>query len=155
MPIVQTVLLGLLAALLIAAIGTDLRARLIPNWLTGSVALLAIGWWLAAELAPRDMLFQAILAILAFGVFAIVFAFGAMGGGDVKLIAALALWLPAPLLLKMLVLMAIGGGLLTVAMLILHAARHAEGRPEIPYGVAIAGATLFILANDLLTKPLA
>ena len=32
--------------------------------------------------------------LLVFALFAIAFALGAMGGGDVKLVAALALWLP-------------------------------------------------------------
>ena len=34
------------------------------------------------------------MAAAVFGLFAVAFALGAMGGGDVKLIAALALWLP-------------------------------------------------------------
>ncbi len=43
------------------------------------------------------------------------FAIGAMGGGDVKLIAALGLWLVPPDFMRMIVWMSIGGGVLTLA----------------------------------------
>src|SRR3712207_8926707 len=48
------------------------------------------------------------------------FAVGMMGGGDVKMIAALALWLPPAAVLKLLVIMSIAGGVLTLALLIPH-----------------------------------
>ena len=51
----------------------------------------------------------------------------------------------------MLAWMAIAGGILTLVMLAAHAARRAPQRPEIPYGIAIVGATLAVLANDILT----
>ena len=46
--------------------------------------------------------------------------------------------------------MAIGGGALTVATLIWHRVRNREGRPEIPYGVAISLATLPVFAERYL-----
>jgi len=52
-------------------------------------------------------------------------------------------------------IMALGGGLLTIGMVIAHKLRKAPGKPEIPYGVAIVGAGLLILANDILTKSVA
>jgi prepilin peptidase CpaA len=88
-------------------------------------------------------------------VFAGCFFLGWMGGGDVKLLAALALWLPLEKMAGLLVWMAVGGGVLTLAMLIAHRLRRAEGRPEIPYGVAIVGAALLVLTNDILTTPVA
>src|SRR5215218_187185 len=39
---------------------------------------------------------------------------------------------------KFLVLMSIAGGVLTLAILVWHRAKRREGRPQIPYGVAIA-----------------
>ena len=53
-----------------------------------------------------------------FALFAIAFRFGAMGGGDVKMAAALALWLPLAGVVKLLVIMSIAGGVLTLAMLV-------------------------------------
>jgi prepilin peptidase CpaA len=92
----------------------------------------------------------ALVLLLLFGA---IFAFGGMGGGDVKLIVALALWLPVMALADMLLVMAIAGGVLTILMLGWHRWRRAKGRPEIPYGVAIVAAGLWVVANDLLTIP--
>lgn len=144
---------GLLAGLLLWAAIDDARRRIIPNWLTATVAIGAIGWWWANGLPIQpDILLRVAFAIGAFLVFAGLFALGAMGGGDVKLIAAVALWLTPFQLLRMLVWMALLGGVLTVAMLVRARIRRDKGTPEIPYGVAIVAATLFVLANDLLTN---
>jgi len=48
--------------------------------------------------------------------------------------------------------MSIAGGLLTVIMLGLHRLRSKPGRPEIPYGVAIAVGALAILAQRFLNQ---
>jgi prepilin peptidase CpaA len=66
-----------------------------------------------------------------------------MGGGDVKLLAALALWLPIGELVQMIAIIAVAGGVLTLALLARHRLQQRPGRPEIPYGLAIvAGAAL-------------
>ncbi|USI71940.1 A24 family peptidase [Sphingomonas morindae] len=141
-----------LALLLVAGLGyacwTDARARIIPNPLTAAIALAAPLWWWASGLALwPDAAFQIGIAAAALLLFLAAFALGAMGGGDVKLIAALGLWL-APLdFMRMLIWMALAGGLLTVAMLVLHQLRRAPGRPEIPYGLAIVAAALPIFAE--------
>jgi prepilin peptidase CpaA len=75
-----------------------------------------------------------------------------MGGGDVKLAAALSLWFPPAGTLKFLVMMSLAGGVLTLAMVALHRARRREGRPEIPYGVAIAFGALTILTQRFLNQ---
>ena len=138
-------LLALLAILLCAAAWTDLRDRTIPNALNAAVALLAPCWWWASGLAlwPGVPL-QLGLVAAVFALFLGFFALGAMGGGDVKLIAAVALWLPLDLLLQMLILTAMAGGVVTLATLAVHRLRKAPGQPEIPYGVAIAFAGLWV-----------
>jgi prepilin peptidase CpaA len=75
-----------------------------------------------------------------------------MGGGDVKLAAALALWFPPVSTLRFLVIMSIAGGLLTLVVLLVHRLRKKEGRPEVPYGVAIAIGGLAILAQRFLNQ---
>jgi prepilin peptidase CpaA len=142
---------GGLAAALVYAIWTDLRQRIIPNPLTAGIALAAPAWWWAIGMSPwPGIAFQLALFVVALLLFAGIFALGAMGGGDVKLIAALALWL-APLdFMRMIVWMSVGGGVLTVVMLIRHRLRRTEDPLEIPYGVAIALATLPILAQRYL-----
>lgn len=136
-------LLGLAALLAVAAV-SDARRFTIPNWLCGAVALLSLPHWLGsgAALWP-GLVIQVSFALAVFAVFAAVFALGAMGGGDVKLIAALALWLPVGRFMEMMVVVAIAGGLLTLTLLGIHRWRQRPGQPEIPYGLAIvAGAAL-------------
>ena len=148
-------MLVLLGALLMVAAVTDIRSRIISNRLNATIALLAVPWWFAIGLGGYEVLFQIGLAAAVLVVFAICFALGMMGGGDVKLLAALGLWLPLTKMLIMLEIMALGGGLLTIGMVIAHKLRKAPGKPEIPYGVAIVGAGLLIVANDILTKSVA
>jgi prepilin peptidase CpaA len=75
-----------------------------------------------------------------------------MGGGDVKLAAALALWFPPGGTMKFLVLMSLAGGVLTLGVLAWHRAQRREGRPQIPYGVAIAFGGLAILTQRFLNQ---
>lgn len=143
---------GLLALLLLIAAFTDLRTRTIPNRLNAAIAVLAIGWWWASGTDPwPDIAFRIAGALVVFLIFAALFAAGMMGGGDVKMIGALALWLPFALLSDMLMVMALAGGVLTLMMLARHRFRKLPGNPEIPYGVAISFAGLWVIANGLLT----
>ncbi|MDQ8755390.1 prepilin peptidase [Sphingosinicella sp. LHD-64] len=143
-------LLALLAALLLVATWTDLRSRTIPNWLNLAIAVLAVPFWWASNLPLwPDAVLQIGVALLIFSLFAGVFALGAMGGGDVKMIGALALWLPWQALLVMLVIMSIAGGVLTVALLIRRKLARSETPIEVPYGVAIAFGGLWVIAPVL------
>jgi len=141
-----------LAGILFYAAWGDLRTRTIPNWLNAAIVLAAPAWWWAGGMAPwPDMAVQLGLALAVFALFTVLFALGMMGGGDVKLIAALALWLPLTALLTMLFVMAVAGGLVTIVILVAHRAARRPGPPEVPYGVAIAFAGLWVIANDILT----
>ena len=144
----------LLAAILIATLGLlllsagieDARIREIANWKNAAIALLAPAWWWAEGLTPwPDMAIQVAVAAVVLALFCIAFAYGWMGGGDVKLIAALALWLPLGALATMLMVMSLAGGALTVVMMIDRALRKVKGEIEIPYGVAIVAAALLAL----------
>jgi prepilin peptidase CpaA len=155
MSVYVILMLALLAALIVTAAVTDIKSRIISNRLNAVIALLAIPWWFSIHLTGYEMLFQLGLALAVFTLFAICFALGMMGGGDVKLLGALGLWLPLTKLLVMIEVMALAGGLLTLGMLIAHKLRKAPGKPEIPYGVAIVGAALLIVTNDILTNSIA
>ena len=139
----------LLALLLVSAGIEDARRREIANWKNAAVALLAPAWWWASgwPLWP-DIAAQLLLAAVVFALFVGAFAFGWMGGGDVKLIGALALWLPLQPLVWMLIVMSLGGGALTLVMLAERAWRK-SGRIEGPYGVAIAIAALLTLPRTV------
>ncbi|HEX8669428.1 MAG TPA: prepilin peptidase [Allosphingosinicella sp.] len=147
------ILIALLAcALALAAVG-DWRTRIIPNWLNATIALLAIPFWIASGLALwPDMAVHVAVAAGVFALFAVAFHFGAMGGGDVKMAAALALWLPPLAVVKLLMVMSIAGGVLTLAMLIPHRIAKTAGQPEIPYGVAIAFGGFWLIAERILNQ---
>ncbi|SFR82509.1 A24 family peptidase [Sphingomonas jatrophae] len=146
---------GLVLLLGYAAWG-DIRSREIPNWIVLVIALAAPLWWWADGLALwSEVGMRLLTALIVFLVFTGAWAIGMMGGGDVKLLAAIALWLAPLPLLDMLWLMAVVGGVLTIWMLVLHRWRRAEGRPEVPYGVAIAAAAAWVVTNQILTTPVA
>ena len=144
-------LLASLAALLVVAAVIDVRTFTISNRLNLTVALLAPVYWLSVELSIwPGVAIQLAAGAAVFVVLAAAFYAGMMGGGDVKLAAALALWFPPGATIKFLVFMSLAGGLLTLLLLVWHRARQREGRPQIPYGVAIALGGLAILAQPYL-----
>jgi len=147
------VMMGLLAILLVVAAVIDVRTFTISNKLNLAVALLAPLFWLSIALPLwPNVAVQLAVAAGVFALFAAAFYAGMMGGGDVKLAAALALWLSPASTLKFLVLMSLAGGVVTLVALALHRARGRAGRPEIPYGVAIAFGGLAILTQRFLNQ---
>lgn len=137
---------ALLGTMLLIAAVSDLRHRIIPNWLNLAIALTApLAWW-GAGLSPwPDIALQIGAALAVFAFFTLHFALGGMGGGDVKLLGALALWIDASLLLPLLLLMSIFGGIIAAVMLVQMRLRKTKEKPELPYGVAIAAAGLWAL----------
>ena len=150
---VSEILAAVLAVALVAAAVVDLRSRTIPNRLTLAVALLAIPFWWASglDLWPEVAVRIAVAAAI-FAIFALAFVLRMMGGGDVKLLAAVALWLPPAAVLLLVVLMSLAGGALTLAMLIRHRVARAERKIEIPYGVAIAFGGLWLIGERFLNQ---
>jgi prepilin peptidase CpaA len=144
---------GLLAALAIAllvAAVTDLRRRQIDNWLNVAVAAAAPLFWLATGLSLGGVGWQLAMAAGAFVICGGFFAMGWMGGGDVKLLTALALWIKPLWFAQVVVVMAIAGGVLTLFFAGWHFAARRSDKPAIPYGVAISGAGLWALASQYL-----
>jgi len=134
-------LLLALTALLVSVGLQDIRHREIANWKNAAIALAAPLWWLASGVAPwPDMAIQLGIALGVFALFLVPYCLGQMGGGDLKLLGALALWLPIVPLQQMLIVMSLIGGLVTAAFLL---ARRRGGKTiEIPYGVPIVLAML-------------
>ncbi|WP_231467302.1 prepilin peptidase [Novosphingobium sp. CECT 9465] len=143
-------LVGALAIALLVAAFTDIRRRQIDNWLNAAVALGAPAFWWASGLSVwPDMVIQVALALATFVALAGLFALKLMGGGDVKLLSALALWLAPMTFLKLLVVMSLLGGLLTIIFAAWHYTVTRKRDAKIPYGVAIASAGLITLAPVL------
>lgn len=153
--------------LLVVVAWRDIATRTIPD----TVSLLAALIGLAARLAvgPQAALLSILTAALLFALLLFLFARGALGGGDVKLMSALALGMAPAMVWDFLVVTAIAGGVLALAYLALsrllpaRLARpaiasgtvprlcHVEAwrirrRGPLPYGLAIAvgGATVLL-----------
>ena len=168
----------LVGALVVAIIGAvkDVAARKIPNRLTYTallaalpVRLLALGW--------PGLRGGLLGVLLGGGLFYALFMLGGMGGGDVKLMAAVAAWAGLSQTVDVLVVTAMAGGVIAlIYMLASKRALEALGnalelirhhltsglRPHpvlnvrepdslrIPYGLAIAVGTLYCVGNIFL-----
>lgn len=136
--------------LLLAAGFTDITRYRIPNAIVYAiVAVFLIG--ACANLSWPALGWSLVAAVGMFLLGAGLFALRLFGGGDVKLIAAMALWTGiTPDLMRFLLIMSIAGGLLGTVWLVRRRRQRAAAangsapseRPKlpnkIPYGVAIA-----------------
>jgi len=157
----QAFALAAFAAVMAAAAFEDFRRLVIPNLLPIVLcALWPVYFYLVAGLAWYAALVAIGCAAAVFIGGAVLFAFGYLGGGDVKLLGAAALWAGPAGTPTLLVLTAVLGGVLALFLLIpfggrlVAAARRTLGQPSIqpdrglatpvPYGIAIAGAALLV-----------
>ncbi len=153
---------GLYTLLLCIAAAFDTWKFIIPNAITvGLIALYVV----TALLLPYDMVWRdwlshvgAAAAVLAGG--AVLFAFKKMGGGDVKLMTAVAFWAGFEYLANFLLYVALAGGVLAIALIIVRRVLFGlmtaaslskvkvprmllNGEP-VPYGLAIAPCAIFV-----------
>ena len=141
-------LLALLAIALVTAMVTDIRARIIPNKLNAAVALAAPLFWLAmGESLWPDVAIHLLCAAIVFAFFLLMFKFGLMQGGDVKLLVALSLWLDWQQVYTLILYSSLIGIAITLMFWASHKARKDEGPAEVPFGIAIALAGLFIISE--------
>jgi prepilin peptidase CpaA len=159
----------------IAGAVCDARSRRIPNLLTLNALAAALitrallGGWLELRAGLFGIL-------VAGGTFLLIFLIRGMGGGDVKLIAAVGAWAGSGKALQIVIGVSIAGGLLVVYYLAFARARHRpavnslvmaqhdfasvtrthptvnsreSGPARVPFGVAIALGTLFCAGNPL------
>jgi prepilin peptidase CpaA len=162
----QTLVLLIFPALVIAGGLKDITSYTIPNW----ISLALIGAFPLAALVvglPLSAIgWQVAVGVGALAAGMTMFALGWIGGGDAKLFAAAGLWLGWPAALPFAAFTAIAGGSLAVALLGLRSAhvrpfvpsgpawfaRLAEPGENVPYGVAIAvGALIAYPACRLVT----
>ena len=142
-------LLGTLAIALLVAAFTDIRRREIDNWLNLAIAAVApLFWWASGMSLWPDVAWQLGVAVITFAVLFTLFNLRMIGGGDVKLLTVLALWIAPLWFMRLLIVMSLVGGLLTVALWVHHRLQHRLGQPKIPYGVAIASAGLWVLYSQ-------
>ncbi len=165
----------LICALVTATIGavTDIRDRRIPNRLTygGLATALAVRCALSGWLGLRTGLAG---LLLGGGIFYLLFLLGGMGGGDVKLMAAVGAWAGTAQVVAVLIAAAIAGGILAACYIVFnqrvlrtllnsmklishHLSSGIQPHPSlnvrrpssmrVPYGLAIAMGTLYCVGN--------
>jgi prepilin peptidase CpaA len=157
--------LALMAALLVGAGAQDLRSMQIANGYSLAIAGLFIVWastrLVAGQMSLEDLALSIGCGMAVFVVGAVAFAVGMLGGGDVKLLATVTLFAGSQRLPDFLIVTAIAGGLLGLAIL----AGAPIGRPAmagssplrarlrggLPYGPAIAAGGLWVAASLGLT----
>ena len=149
----QRWLLILLLSILLAVVSvSDIRDRRIPNWTVLAVAALFVPWIFAGT--QVSVLSSLEAALICFAISCGLYAFRTLGAGDSKLLTVTALFAGMPRLLYFLVLVALAGGAIALVSLLARPARaavmfHMRGKGDfgrgVPYGVAIAIATVVIL----------
>lgn len=129
-----------LFSVLLGCAYSDIRARVIPNLLCALVVVLGIA---ESVVTGRTNFVQSLLmALVVFIAMMPLQQKGVLGGGDVKLIAALCVWL-APLEVgRFFLFILAGGGVLGLFYLAMNWIRGAIRRTaspasSVPYGVAI------------------
>ena len=138
---------------MVAVMWFDVTSFRIPNWISGGIVLAYIAAFLIAPM-PWQSGLQAMAVFFVVGY--IVYALKLMGGGDIKLLVACALWIGKARALDFIFLVALIGGVFAVGLWILRKLLALlpltkilprilkEGEP-IPYGVAIALGFLLIM----------
>ncbi|MFK4723634.1 prepilin peptidase CpaA [Bradyrhizobium niftali] len=152
--------------LLLYVATTDIATRLIRNEICLALAILGIAGQLANPMqVAQSLIVVAILFLLLFGIYQL----GKIGGGDVKLLVALAIGLPLTGVIQLLTVTALAGGVLALVHLMMRLLpypklapagsslvrrvyaverwRHLRHAP-LPYGVAIACGGIWTIFSE-------
>ena len=124
----------------LAAAVSDSRFRRIPNNLTlpmflaGLVFQIAFNGWSGDGTLAGAGLRSALFAfLLGFGTLFLLWLIGGGGGGDVKLIGALSVWLGFPMMLKVLIASTVVVLLSSVGLMLWSVLRHGPGKGKRKY----------------------
>ncbi len=154
-------LLLIFPALMAFAAASDLLTMTIPNRLSLAVVAAFAVFAVVAGLSWDAVLWHVAAGALVLAVCFVMFALGWIGGGDAKLVSAVALWLGFATLLEYLLIASAAGGVLTIALLALRGlplpgfalgwtwlARLHDRKTGVPYGIALAGAAMLVYPNS-------
>jgi prepilin peptidase CpaA len=149
------------ALLLVLAAWQDLRTLQIADAVSlaivGAFAVWALGGWVLGTLSFTTVGLALACSAALFAAGAAAFAAGALGGGDVKLLAAASLFAGTGLISDFLLVTALAGGVLGLAVLAgapisplapaADATLRTRLRGGLPYGPAIAAGGLWVAAS--------
>jgi prepilin peptidase CpaA len=139
------------------AASSDLLTMKIANWLVLSLAAAYFALALIAQLSWSDIGMSVAAAAIVLAIAFAFFAFGWIGGGDAKLVAATTLWVGTGMMFQYLVYAALLGGGLTLLVLALRRYplpeilrkqrwldRLHDSKSGVPYGITLAIAALVV-----------
>jgi prepilin peptidase CpaA len=167
----------LIAGALVGLAGaiTDVHSARIPNRLTYSAIVAALGSRIAI-LGFSGLKSGVTGMVVAGGLFLVLFVMGAMGGGDMKLMAAVGAWVGSTQVMTLICVAALAGGVLAVGRILIRnmigetlrsttrlifyrltsgLEPHPElnvqspGSQRVPFGVAIAVGALSCAGNAI------
>jgi len=153
----STLALFVFPVLMAYAGSSDLLTMRIANWLVLLIAVAYLGLALWAQLSWPEIGMSAAAAAIVLAIAFTFFAFGWIGGGDAKLVAATTLWVGFGLMLQYLIYAALLGGALTLIILAIRRyplpswlQRHGwidrlhNSKSGVPYGITLAIAALLV-----------
>lgn len=165
----QQIVLWCCAGLLLWAAFSDLQRFIIPNKITLGIVALYLAYLVSGLLGGMtvDWAGGLIAAAIVFAVGFALFNFGVLGGGDVKLLSAVALYAGSQWVAPLIAVTAIAGGVLSIGILaakmvslsripanlrpymlpadVRYPVLRAALQTHAPYGAAIAFGGLFII----------
>jgi prepilin peptidase CpaA len=162
------VILTVFPALVIFAAFHDLVSYRIPNYISlaliGGFLVLAPFTGMSLETFGGHIAAAAMVLVATFTLFAL----GYIGGGDAKLVSAIALWMGLPVVGEYLLLATFGGGMFGLLLIMfrrypLPAGLLKEGwllalhhpRGPIPYGIALSAAAIYMYPHTIWVQSLA
>jgi prepilin peptidase CpaA len=146
--------------LVLFAAASDIGSMTIPNWVSIALALVFPLAALSAQMPWPQIGLHAGVGVLVFLAGFALFAMGVLGGGDVKVIAAVSVWTGVSALAPFAFWTTAAGGVLALTVLLARkAAAPADTRPPflnrlldpargIPYAVAIAVGAIASLSRQ-------
>lgn len=137
----------LIVALVAAAIEDAARLRI-----SNLTSLVVVAGALCAAIVegPAWPLWQNLVVfIVILGLGTAAFGAGLLGGGDVKLFAALGLWVDLRTAVWLVALVLIAGGVVAIGYLLARPFRRDRGKDRrVPYGIAIALGSFVLIASS-------
>lgn len=157
----------LLVGLLSVACYSDVRCRTIDNWVCVSLATIAIIYQLGINESAMYLQWSLIIYYMAIvSALMAIFYWGMLGGGDIKLIAALILWFERDDIGVFLIVMTLLGGIWALIMLLFTLGCHffrsyttdtpsqslslLVSKLTIPYALPISLAAAFLLFEEFI-----
>jgi prepilin peptidase CpaA len=156
----HSIIYSITTAIVLVAALYDLKSRRIPNGVTVPAMVLGISLhaihsgWTGLALSMGGL-------VIGGGVFLLLSLAGSMGAGDVKLMAGVGALLGVGLIISVLILTALGGGIIAISKIVVWHVRRRTAPPlrsgeenplheTMPYGVAIAMGTMAALVLRIL-----